>query len=168
MEKIKSFLQTKNFKVLLGIVAGLIVLLFVFQAGMFIGFRKASFSYRFGDNYYRNFGGERGMAGGEGNSMMGIPRGGFSESHGGIGKVISVILPTFVVQGVDGIEKIIRINDGTVIMKLRDRIDSKNIVVDDFVTVIGTPNTASEIEAKLIRIMPAPQVFTESTTTPKK
>lgn len=168
MEKIKTFLQTKNFKLLLSIVGGLIVLLFIFQAGMYVGFKKASFSYGFGDNYYRNFGGERGMMSGGRNSIGGIPRGGFSESHGGIGKVISINLPTFIVQGGDGIEKIVRVKDDTVIMKFRDRVDLNNIAIDDFVTVIGTPNPQSEIEAKLIRIMPTPLSFTEASTTSKK
>ena len=57
MEKIKNslknFVESKKFNTLVyGFLVAVIALL-IFQAGVFVGFHKASFSYRWGDNYQK-------------------------------------------------------------------------------------------------------------------
>lgn len=165
---IKDFIQSKKFKILLVVIGGVILILLSFQAGMFVGYRKTAFSYGFGDNYYRAFEGGRGGRGGMmgGFMMMGDPNS-FPGSHGSVGQVVSVSLPTFVVQDRDGVEKVIRLSSDTSIVEFREKISEQNIKVGDFVVVVGSPNTSSEIEAKLIRIMPAPQDMMVGTTTLK-
>ncbi len=163
-ECLKELLKSRLLRCFLISLGILIVALLVFQAGMFVGYMKASFSYKWGDNYYRAFGGgpERGFF------MERLPkplnemrmlRGGFSEAHGVIGKILKINLPTLVIQGQDKVEKVVLIKDDTSIMKFKDSIKAPELKVDDFVTVIGSPNDESQIEAKLIRLIPSPPEF---------
>ena len=148
----KNLFQSKMSRKIIFGVGIAVVVLAVFQAGMFVGYRKAAFSYKWGDNYYRTFGGRhRGEMGG----MMGLFRGkDFSSSHGTIGKIISIDLPTLAIEDKDGVEKIILITDDTVIKKFRGNIQPADIKIDDSVTVIGSPNADAQIEAKFIRLLP--------------
>lgn len=145
----KSFFQSRGFKIALYIIGGLLIFLIIFQAGMFMGYRRAAFTYKWGDDYYRNFGGKRG-----GFMMMNIPREDFFNPNGTVGKVIKVSLPTLTVLGNENVEKTVLIKSDTAIIRFRDQIKSSDIKVDDNVVVIGSPNEQSQIEAKLIRIMP--------------
>lgn len=159
----KKLLQTKlqsaTFRKTLYVIGVAIIALVIFQAGMFVGERRAAFSYRFGDNYFRNFGEHEG-----GGGRMGM-EGRFPESHGAMGKVLSISPPTLMVLGRDNVEKIILINDKTTIKHFRNDATLADLKVDDFIVVIGSPNDASQIEAKLIRILPPPPEFTTSTST---
>lgn len=158
----KKLLQTKlqspTFRKMLYSIGGAIIVLAIFQAGMFVGERKAAFSYRFGDNYYRNFGEHHSRRGAFGVS----DREGFAEAHGAMGKILSITPPTLMIEGRDNVEKVILLNDKTTIRHFRDEATLADLKVDDFIVVIGSPNDASEIEAKLIRILPPPPEFTTS------
>ncbi len=152
---LKNITHSKNItKILFGLGA-FIVVLFVFQAGIEIGYRKASFSYGFGDNYHRIFGEpERGF-------MMreGMMRGGFLETNGATGKIVKISLPTLVVSGLDNVEKVVLIKNDTEVRQFRNDIKASDLKVNDIVVVLGSPNTSSQIEAKLIRVMPTSTGF---------
>ncbi len=51
--------QSKEFKTVLWIIGGMAIFLVVFKLGTLVGFRKANFSYRWGENYHENFAGPR-------------------------------------------------------------------------------------------------------------
>lgn len=155
--KIKNAFQSKEFKKILSVIGILIIALFIFQAGIAVGFHKAEFSFRHGDNYYRTFGPEK-----RGFGMSMGPRGGFTNAHGAIGKIISINLPTITVLGQDGIEKVVLVTDKTIVQKFRDMIKSTDLKIDDFVVVIGSPNSEGRIEAKFIRLVPEPPQATAS------
>lgn len=152
----KKLLQTKlqsaTFRKTLYGIGAAITLLVVFQAGMVIGERKAAFSYRFGDNYFRNFGEHENRRGSFGMGKEGR----FPEAHGAVGKILNITPPTLMILGPDNLEKVILINDKTAIRHFRDEAVLTDLRVDDFIVVIGSPNTMSQIEAKLIRILPPP------------
>lgn len=149
-EDLKEFAKSQTFR---GIIIGVLVVvvaLLIFQAGTFVGYRKAAFSYHFGDNYYRAFG-DRGP------KPFNIPlRGGLVGAHGTVGKVVSIDLPTFVVADRGNVEKIVLINNDTVIRHFDGTITPDNLKVDDFTVVLGSPNDNSQIEATLIRVLPPP------------
>lgn len=160
-----NFFQSKNFKKVLYGVGIAIAVLLIFQAGMFVGYKKASFSYRWGDNYYRTFGGHRGgermMIG----RMMDSFRGkDFTNSSGAIGKIVNINLPALTIENSDGIEKMILIADDTVIRRFRERVKTNGLKIGDFVVVIGAPNNNAQVEAKIVRIMPNPENFIETAT----
>ena len=163
----KSFFEyvkkENSVKKVLAALLGVILFLVVFQAGMFIGFHKASFAFRGGENYYRAFdrNGKRANMG-----MMDfddVPGG-----HGAIGKVISIASTTLVVSAPDNIEKIIHILPDTLVKKFRDAGTSTDIVIGDYIVVIGNPNEKGQVDAKLIRIMPAPGTMMFGTSTDTK
>jgi len=140
------FKQPGRLRTLIYSLAGLFLALLVFQAGMYAGYRKAAFSYGMGAAYYSAFDDGPGH----------FPRGGFVEAHGAAGKIISMHLPTFVLEGPDNLEKVVLIDDDTQIRHFRETASSSDLGVDDFVVVIGEPNTDAQITAKLIRILPPP------------
>ncbi len=153
-KKVKNFFKSENFKIIIYIVGVLAVAILIFQAGMIAGFKKASFNRNWGDNYERNFGSphrnpkmEMGGFGDFGN----LPN-----ANGAIGKIIKTELPNVIVMDdKDMIEKIIIINEDTKIVQMREEFKKEDLKVDDFIAVIGTPNEEGQINAKLIRILPA-------------
>ena len=145
-EDIKNVFESKITTKVLIVIGIIIVAMLIFSAGIFVGFRKASFGIDWGENYERNFGmrGDRMMFG----------RDNFPNSHGAVGKIIKTELPTIIVQDRDNTEKVILIKDDTKIQKMMSDIKASDLTIDDFVTVIGSPNSEGQIEAKLIRVMP--------------
>ena len=153
--ELKNFLQSNKTKHVLSGILIAIIALFIFQAGVFVGFKKAEFSYRMGDNYYKTFG-ERNAPGG----MM--PNFGMmknidpSNAHGTIGKIANISLPQIIIADRDGVEKTIIVSNKTDIRRFRDSIKPQDLKIGDFVTIIGDPTTDGKIDAQLLRIMPTP------------
>ena len=142
--------QSKTFKrVLIGLGA-LIVLLLVFKAGEFVGYRKARFSYKWGENYQRNFAGPRG--GFFGNFGRGFGDRDYTNAHGTFGSVIKIDGSTLIVKGSDNVEKTVLVSDKTTITSRRETIKTSDLKVDDRIAIIGSPNEQGQIEAKLIRV----------------
>ena len=144
----KDFVHSKKIKVTIIVIISLIVALFIFQAGTFIGFKRGAFSCGWNQNYDRNFLGGREM-----------PGGGFFDRnpikpHGIFGKVIKVSDSDIIIKGPDGIEKVIKISDDADIKNGRDSIKIKDIIVGDEIAIIGAPDSSSEIDADFIRVMP--------------
>jgi hypothetical protein len=154
-EGYKNFFKSKTFKATMISLGVLIVILLVLQIGIRIGFRKAGFSFHEGENYYRVFGNHQ-----QKNHFpfmkMGVLRDDFPVAHGATGKIIQINLPTFVVEDMDHTEKIILAGDKTTVRSFREDWKLTDLKIDDFVTVIGSPNENGQIEARLIRIMPPP------------
>ncbi len=149
-KNIIDFLKSKKMAVIIVVVSGLALLAAAFSFGIFIGYHKARFSYAWGENYSRNFGGPRkGMV----NTFVGD---GFITGHGVSGQIIKIDGQTLVVKGQDNVEKIIVINDDTVIRRLRETIKLSDLKINDMVTVIGNPDDSGQIEAKFLRILPLP------------
>lgn len=131
--------------------AGFVVVVLIFSAGMFIGEMKARFSYRWAESYHKNFAGPReGFFG----SWQLPPPSDFIESHGTFGQIIEIKDNTLVIKGKDDVEKIVLMRDDTIINRFRETIKISDLKVNDFVVVIGSPNDAGQIEAKLIRVLP--------------
>lgn len=169
--EIKKFFQSKSVLIITLIIVGLIVLLLVFKAGTLIGYRKAGFSFGWSDNYHRNFAGPRAGFLKDFNDRDFIePNGTFGQiikiststpaqslpSQDNAGQAISGQLATLVVKGSSDAEKVIIITDKTIINRFRESIKPADLKLDDFIVVIGEPNNAGQIEAKLIRILPPP------------
>ena len=153
--KLKKIIEAKIFMKVVYIIGIIIVASLIFQAGFFVGFKKASFGHDWNNNYADNFGpSHRGlfmMEGGFGNSRD-LPN-----AHGAIGRIIKTDLPIVtVMDDKDKVEKVVLVNDNTEIRRMRDKINKEDLKVDDFIVVIGDPNAQGQIEAKLIRLLPAP------------
>jgi hypothetical protein len=145
-ENVRRFFESRFlFKVLCGIGIFLIALV-IFYAGVSFGIHKASFGKSWGENYERNFG--------FGPDRPILGKDNFPNANGAIGKIIKIELPTVIVEDKDNTEKVILIDDSTKIQKMADTITANDLKVDDFIVVIGNPNTQGQIAAKFIRVMP--------------
>ncbi|MCM2338977.1 MAG: hypothetical protein NDI62_00770 [Burkholderiales bacterium] len=154
-EQIKKILKeifekkvSNAFLITLGLI---ITAILIFSAGVSVGFRKASFGRAWGENYERNFGMRP-------NKMM-FEKDNFPNSHGAIGKILKIELPNIIVQDKDNTEKIILVKEDTKIQKMMSEIKSTDLLINDFIVTIGSPNEEGQIEAKLIRVMPSPELM---------
>ena len=136
--------------------AGFVVVVLIFGAGMFVGAMKANFSYRWAENHHKNFAGPR--AGFFGNWRM-PPFGDFIEGHGTVGEIIKIEGNNLIVKGRENIEKIVLVNEKTVIKSGFKDIKISDLKVGDMIVIIGSPNEQGQIEAKLIRVFPPKIIF---------
>jgi len=141
-----------NPDVLKWIIIGLlcfVVVVLVFSAGMFVGGRKARFSYRWAESYHRNFAGPKA---GFFDNWRKFPMGDFIEGHGAFGEIIKLDDSSFVIRGRGDMEKVIIITENTIIEKGREMVKKEDLRVGDWVVIIGSPNEDGQIEARLIRL----------------
>jgi hypothetical protein len=131
-----------------------VAVVLIFGAGIFVGEMKARFSYRWAENYHKNFGGPQGGFMGRlpGNLP---PPGDFIEGHGTFGEIIKINDSDFVIKGQGDVEKVVVVGKDTVIDEGRKTIKKEDLKVGDCAVIIGSPNESGQIEAKLIRIMPS-------------
>lgn len=165
MNNIHSIIQTKKFRIAAYALLVLFAVLIVFQAGVVVGYKKAVFSHGLGENYSRAFGDPDHDHDG---FFGGIPGDNMTSSHGAVGKIVRITLPTIVVASNDNVEKVIHLSDDTNIRKFRTEIKNSDLVVGDFIVVLGEPNVNSQIEARLIRVLPPPPSNTLGTSTPSQ
>ncbi len=147
---LQSFFKSKIFT---GILIGLgvaIAALVLFNLGMFVGYQKADFSYRWSENYHRNFAGPR-----EG-FMAEIKNSDFIDSHGVVGQIIKLDGNSLIIKGRDNVEKIISLSAETTIRRLRESLQTADLKNNDLIVVIGDPDSSGKITAKLIRVLPPP------------
>jgi len=151
--ELKEIIKSRLYIVVILSLAAIMVLVLTFGVGMYAGFHKARFSYKWGENYHQNFGG---------------PRGGFFENFGGkdlidangvAGQIIKINNSTLVIKGRDNVEKIVLVKEDIVIRRLTETIKLSDLKIDDNIVVIGEPNDQGQIEAKFIRALPPMPTF---------
>lgn len=147
--KVKKIFQNRDVLkwVIIGL-AGFVVLVLVFGAGVNVGTLKARYSYRWADNYHKNFAGPRGGFLGD---WQRFPAGDFISGHGAFGEIIEIKDNGFVIRGRENVEKVVVTNEDTTITKGRETI-KYGLKIGDRVVIIGAPNDEGQIEAKLIRL----------------
>jgi len=152
-KQIDEIFHSKWFKRVTVALLALVVLVLVFSLGTMVGYRKADFSFKWGENYHKNFGGPR-----EGfmrpmmepaPSMMGAD---FVSAYGAAGLILKIDGNNLIIKGNDNTEKTILLNDKTVIRSGRQDIKITDLKEGEMVVIIGEPNDAGQIGAKLIRI----------------
>ena len=145
-----------NQDVLKWVIVGLIIIVIVvliFGAGIVVGERKARFSFRWAEQYHRNFAGPQV---GFFSDWRSFPAGDLIGAHGVFGQIIKIDGSTVIIKGSDNVEKIVLIKDSTIIERFRDIVKITDLKVDGYIVVIGEPNDAGQIEAKFIRLLPSP------------
>ena len=147
---IGNFLKQKNSKIIAISIGALILFLLVFKAGVFVGYKKASFSYKWGENYHRNFAGPR--EGFFGDLKRGFGDKDFIDAHGIFGTIIKIDGNIILIKGKDNVETAVLVSDTTVIRRGRETIKPADLKTDDRIVIIGSPNDQGQIEAKLIRL----------------
>lgn len=150
---INNFLQSKGFKITVCCIGFFAAILSVFGLGVYVGEKKASFSFRWAEQYHRNF------AGPTGGFFQEFARPGeeFLESNGVIGEVMQINGQQIVVKGKNDTERIVNITDKTTIKYQNKNMAVTDLKVGDNVVIIGSPNEGGQLEAMLIRVMPDPE-----------
>lgn len=149
-----NLFKSKNFTKALMVIGCLIVLLLVFRAGMAVGFRQANFSYRWGENYHKNFGGPKD------GFFADTVRRDFIDSHGVFGQIIKIDNATgtdsltLVIKGKDNIERLVEVDSEATVTVMRQNLKKEDLKTGDSIVVIGAPNDSGQIDAKFIRVMP--------------
>lgn len=142
----KDFFQTTQFKRFIIWLGGIVAALLIFQLGVFVGFRKANFAFRWGENYHTSFGGPK-------NGFLGEFAGrDYINGHGVSGSVIKIENSVLVIQGRENVEKKVVTDSGTTVRKGRETLKISEIKVGDQIVVIGSPKDDGSILAKLIRV----------------
>jgi len=166
----KEIVKSKKFKVALGIVGLLLIVLVSFAGGVAAGLHKAKFSYQWGQNYERNFMGvgrgnigmmdadDRGgmMNGRLTGAMMDLPRSAegrdFRNAHGLAGTIISISDNNLIVKDRDNKENTVAVTDKTIIKDHMADVKLIELKANDQIVIIGTPNEQGVINADLIRV----------------
>lgn len=157
----QEVLKSKGFKTAAIVVGVFIIALVSFGAGVGVGLHKAKFSYKFGENYERNFidgpfqvpGGMMENRGPR--AMMPDFEGrGFRNAHGIAGDIISVADNKIIIKDRDGQENTISVDDRTLIKRGPDTISINDLKNEDEIVVMGRPGDDGMISADLIRVFP--------------
>lgn len=149
---LNELLNSKSSIILLVIIACFLLLVIVFKLGVTIGFEKAKFSYKWADNYYKNFTEQKPF---DDKIPPHFLKNDdiFMNSHGIVGDIISINGNSLVIENKkDNVENIILLSDETTI-KGPQNLTLKDLKINDEIVCIGEPNKEGIIEAKLIRIM---------------
>ena len=146
----KKTFQSKPFAITLMVFGIFVIGLLIFQAGVFVGYRKAGYSFRFGQDYYRTFGPERGPFPGN------IPGDNFPNANGAVGRIIKINLPSLIIEDQAGVEKVTLVTNDTLVRQFRNTLSAADLKINYFVVIIGSPNSRNQIEARLIRLIPPP------------
>ena len=157
-QKISRAIESKNFRIGIIAIGGVIILLFSFKAGVEVGYHKASYAFGWGEHYYDNIIAPRGEK-----SMMTNRR--FINPHGTLGTVIKTGDEFLTVKDQDGVEKTVLVSKDTVINKGRGSASLNDIKTDEHVVIIGEANDNGQIQARFVRIMPKNFPLPASTST---
>ncbi len=133
-----------------------IVLILVFGFGVSVGYKKAAYSGRLGDNYRQVFI-QRDESNIRGSFEKGFgPFENIPEGHGAVGKIINVNPPYITVSTRDNLEKTVIVTDNTAIKKFRDDIKITDLQTGEMIITFGKPSAENDgnIEALLIRVAP--------------
>lgn len=160
-ERINEFLRSRLF---IGIVAGTgitLAAIFIFEAGVAVGYHQASFSSQWGKNYGENFGARPSRFGGN----FGLPDSHLPSPDGIVGRIVSITpsaadatsgTTTIVIASDQKPEENVLVTNATMIRDHEDTLTLSALKVGSYAVVLGIPDAKGQIDAKLIRIVPAP------------
>lgn len=159
-----EIMQSKKVKIV-AVIVGLVAISVASMAvGVAVGLHKAKFSYRWGENYERNFIGKpvggHGMMfsgperneWGERMGMRGMHGGAFRNPHGIAGSILSLSENLMVVKDGNNQENTISISDSTLIKFGGETISKSDLKEGDRIVVLGKPGDDGVVKAALIRI----------------
>lgn len=122
-----------------------------FALGFSAGLHKARFSYRFGENYERNFmKSERQEM--RDRIMKKVDGKLFRSGHGVAGQILSIAEGSIIVSGSEGQENSVITSDTTTIMKGGEKVSLTDLRTGERIVVLGRPSDDGSIQADLIRV----------------
>jgi hypothetical protein len=144
----KDFIRSSTAKRLVAAVAVILVIVVVFSAGVAVGYHRGVYLFQWNERYLRGFADPRSIFA----PFERMPDS--ANSHGVVGKIVSVSLPSLMIQGKDSAEQVVAISATTTIRAFRDATSTSALKVGANVIVIGLPDKNGTIDAEFIRVMP--------------
>lgn len=149
----QEIVKSKKFKIAAGVIGVILFGLVSFSAGVRVGLYKARFSYKFGENYEKNFmGPKRGIFGGPRDFMRGMEGRDFRNAHGIAGEIMSIADNNLTIKDRDNRENSVSVSENTLIKRGRDDIKINDLKTGDKIVVMGKPGDNGTINADLIRV----------------
>lgn len=131
----------------------LLIAVVSFTLGFSAGVHKARFSYRFGENYERNFVKAERQEMKE-KLLRKMDGKLFRSGHGVAGQIVSVADNLIVVNSPEGQENGVAVTAETIVMRGGDRISASDLESGEKIVVLGKPNEDDGmIKADLIRVL---------------
>ncbi len=150
MKEFKNIISSKKVRLTASVIGALILALLIFHAGVVFGSHRNSFGSPSGrPDMGRGFRPPF-MPGG-----FEMPRGFISSSHGAVGAITEITLPTFTMETREGTSQTIFISTSTIIRNIDDSTNTSALSIGNQIIVLGDANNEGRIDAKLIRILPA-------------
>ena len=145
---ITNFFKSDRYASLLRYLSFAFLGLIIFGAGIYVGHRATEFSYNWGNNYYRDFGGPHSpfMMTSDTDELSPMP-------HGAFGTIIGINLPSLAVKGPNEAEKMIMLGTTTLIKSVLGNASTSDLHLGSNVIIIGQPDGQGRISAALIRII---------------
>lgn len=145
--------QRRTLMIAAAVTGVILVAVASFALGFSAGIHKARFSYRFGENYERNFVNTERQEMKE--KMLRKMDGKlFRSGHGVAGQIVSVTDGLIVVNGPAGQENGVAVTAETIVMRGGDRISAAELKSGEKIVVLGKPNgDDGTIKADLIRVL---------------
>ena len=145
-----SITVSRNVKIAVFVVGALLISFVSFAGGIAVGLKKAKFSYRWGENYERNFIGP--PPPGPPGFFREFEGRDFRNAHGLAGTILSIADGKLIVKDRDDKETTIAITEKAVIKKGRDTLEPGALKEGDRIVVIGNPGENGAVNADLVRV----------------
>ena len=144
----KNYFQSNVVSKIILILAALLVILLIFQAGIMVGYRRGFFA--------SNWNGAHGQIMDEPDSIFApfVHDSDDINPHGAVGNIVSVRLPSILIKGPNSAEQVITISSTTAIRFIHSNASTSDLVPGNQVIIIGEPKDNGSISAAFIRIMP--------------
>ncbi len=143
----RDIFQSRSWSSIIFVLGVLLVVLLVFQAGIFIGYRSASFSYGRLSGYQDGMGNPRSIL------APFVHDADDPNPHGTVGQIVSIQLPFLMIKGAQNAEEIVAVSGTTTVRSMRDTASTSMLRIGDQVIVIGAPDEGGQMHAAFIRIL---------------
>lgn len=153
---VEQIIQSKIFRAVIIIIAGVAIITFVFSLGIIVGIKKAPFTSENSGKYYRIFQVSPTTVYKNLKPDVGIVNGCYGRIIAIVPSVDEAISSEILVADSDGTEKLIIVDKNTIIRKQNRTITILDLRQNDNIVTLGDPNQDGTITARLIRVMSLP------------
>jgi len=150
MKDFKDVMSSKNARLITGVIGVVVFSFLIFHAGVVFGTHRNPFG---GPSDRSDM--SRGFRPPFFPGDFEMPHGFIPNSHGAVGAITEITLPTFRMETREGTSQTISIGTSTIIRNIDDSADTSALSIGNQIIVIGDTNSEGHIGAKLIRILPA-------------
>ena len=125
----------------------LLAVLIIFQAGMSVGYRRATFLYHWDTSYSSGLGNPHSILAPFARDADDM------NPNSVIGNLVSVHMPLIMVKGPSSAERVVLLSSSTIIRYSGQDVSISNLSNGNQVLVIGAPDDQGQIRASFIRIL---------------